>query len=75
MNACPAPPFELSDVLTCSPIGQLRRLSVRETDTEVVITGRVSSYYLKQMAQEALRAAAGHRAIRNAVEVCASECE
>src|SRR5438045_2701002 len=32
----------------------LRRLAVEETDTSVVITGRVSSYYLKQMAQEAI---------------------
>jgi hypothetical protein len=34
----------------------LRRLLVEETDDTIVITGHVSSYYLKQMAQEAVMA-------------------
>ena len=37
-----------------SPIPPLRKLSVEETDTTLVICGSVSSYYLKQLAQEAL---------------------
>lgn len=69
MNSC----LELTDVLTSSPLGQLRRLVVTENDTEVVITGQVSSYYLKQMAQEAIRTAVGARALVNHVEVCSGE--
>ena len=35
-----------------SPIPSLRQLHVEETETEVVISGCVGSYYLKQLAQE-----------------------
>ena len=37
---------------------------------EVVITGRVPSFYFKQLAQEAIRPALGRRRLRNRVEVC-----
>ena len=47
----------------------LRRLSVEENDTSVVITGRVSSYYLKQMAQEAIMPIRGAREVLNQVLV------
>ena len=47
----------------------LRRLFVEETDSTVVITGRVSSYYLKQMAQEAVLALGGDRTVINRVLV------
>lgn len=70
MNACPVLAPEPAEVLTASPLPQLRALVVTATDREVVITGRVSSYYLKQLAQEALRAALGDRTLRNQVEVC-----
>lgn len=69
MNACdtllPGP----AEVLTSSPLPQLRRLMVTATDHEVVITGRVTSYYMKQLAQEAVRAAIGTRRLLNQVEV------
>ena len=48
---------------------ELRRLVVRETDDEVQVTGQVSSFYLKQLAQEAVRSAANGRPIVNRVEV------
>src|SRR5262245_19730503 len=35
-----------------SALPALRKLAVEETDAEVFITGSVSSYYLKQLAQE-----------------------
>jgi osmotically-inducible protein OsmY len=48
---------------------ELRRLEVRETDEEVQVSGQVSSFYLKQLAQEAVRPAAKGRPIVNRVEV------
>jgi hypothetical protein len=69
MNACPSPSTEPSEVLTASPLPQLRRLVVTTTDDEVVITGRVSSYYMKQLAQETIRGALGDRRLLNQVEV------
>jgi osmotically-inducible protein OsmY len=55
--------------LSASPLPELRRLVVETTETEVVISGRVSSYYLKQLAQEAVRIAVGHRRLLNRVTV------
>ena len=60
---------EPAEVLTASPLPHLRRLVVTVNEAEVVITGRVPSYYLKQLAQEALRPAIGHRRLLNRVEV------
>ena len=70
MNTCPVLTPEPAEAMTSSPLGQLRRLSVTADDTQVVITGRVSSYYLKQMAQETVRPVLGHRTLLNRVEVC-----
>jgi hypothetical protein len=64
-----APP-EPAEVLTSSPLPQLRRLIVTVSEGEVVITGRVPSFYLKQLAQEAIRPALGRRRLLNRVEVC-----
>ena len=59
----------ISAMLRQSPLPDLRRLDVEETEFEVVITGVVSSYYLKQLAQEAIRTAVGQRSLRNRVLV------
>ena len=69
MDTCTQHAIEPSVVLTTSPLPQLRRLVVTANDSEVVITGRVSSYYMKQLAQEALRPALGARRLFNRVEV------
>lgn len=69
MNACPSLATEPADILITSPLPQLRRLVVTATDDEVVITGRVSSYYMKQLAQETLRSMVGDRRLLNNVEV------
>ncbi len=69
MNTCPVLSPEPADALTSSPLGQLRRLVVVADDTQVVITGQVSSYYLKQMAQETVRSVLGDRTLLNRVEV------
>ena len=69
MTTCPVLSPEPADALTSSPLGQLRRLVVTVDSTQVVITGRVSSYYLKQMAQETVRPVLGARTLLNHVEV------
>jgi len=47
----------------------LRSLCVEETDTEVVISGCVSTYYLKQLAQETILPFLGERELLNQVMV------
>lgn len=52
-----------------SPLPALRKLVIEETDEEVVICGFVNSYYLKQLAQEALMPYLDGRALHNRVAV------
>ena len=61
---------EPGNILTTSPLPHLRRLCVTVNEAEVVITGRVPSFYLKQLAQETIRPSIGPRRILNRVEVC-----
>lgn len=58
-----------SQALGRSTIPALRRLSLEETEAVVVINGRVSSYYLKQLAQEAIMPVLNGRELRNRVAV------
>ena len=60
---------EPTEVLTSSPLPQLRRLVVTVSEGEVVITGRVPSYYFKQLAQEAIRPSLGRRRLLPALPV------
>jgi hypothetical protein len=55
-----------------SPIDALRGLHIEETDDEVVITGSVPTYYLKQLAQEAILPVLGRRELFNRVTVVRS---
>ena len=67
-----SPPLELSRAalaLRQSPIPALRRLALEESETAVVIQGNVPSYYLKQLAQEAVMPALAGRALLNRVQV------
>jgi hypothetical protein len=52
-----------------SPIPALRKLQVEESDLEIVISGSVSSYYLKQLAQETIMPLLGQRELLNRVKV------
>jgi osmotically-inducible protein OsmY len=52
-----------------SPIPALRQLDVEETDGAVVLTGTVGSFYLKQLAQEAILPLLGQRGLVNRVHV------
>jgi hypothetical protein len=58
-----------SRALQRSPIPALRNLSLEETDDTVTIRGVVSTYYLKQMAQETVMPALGGRELHNRVSV------
>jgi hypothetical protein len=69
MHADPVLTPEPAGVLNLSPLAQLRRLCVTVNDDEVVITGRVTSYYLKSLAQESVRPTIGERRLLNLVEV------
>jgi hypothetical protein len=51
----------------CHPA--LRSLRVQETEEEIIISGRVASYYLKQLAQETLMQGRGFRELINRVTV------
>jgi len=55
--------------LLTSPIPALRRLLIEETDEEVVLSGSVPSYYLKQLAQETVMPAVGSRRLQNRISV------
>jgi hypothetical protein len=58
-----------SQALRASALPALRRLSLQETEAVVVINGRVSSYYLKQLAQEAIMPTLDGRELQNQVAV------
>lgn len=47
----------------------LRKLKVDETDQEIVLSGKVSSYYHKQLAQEAVMPFLEGRILVNQVQV------
>jgi hypothetical protein len=59
----------IDSILRDNAFSALRQLEVMESDDEVVITGIVPSYYLKQMAQESVRPALGGRRLQNRVRV------
>jgi len=52
-----------------SPIPALRRLRIEESESAVVIAGEVTSYYLKQLAQETIMPFLGSRELQNRVGV------
>jgi len=58
-----------ASVLRESPIPALRKLSIEETEAIVLINGKVPSYYLKQMAQEAIMPLLDGRVLVNRVLV------
>jgi len=55
--------------LSHSPFVALRGLFVEQTGNSLIISGRVDSYYKKQLAQEAIRAVCHGVELRNAVAV------
>ena len=61
--ACP------QSALAASPQPELRRLGVTVSEAEVFISGRVSCYYLKSLAQETVKRTADGKRVVNRVEV------
>lgn len=58
-----------SSALATSPIHNLRRLKVEARDNQLRIHGLVTSYYHKQMAQEAVLAVADGMQVVNTIAV------
>jgi osmotically-inducible protein OsmY len=56
-----------SAALAASPVHELRELRVEPRNGSLLISGRVSSFYHKQLAQEAVRAVCREVEIVNAV--------
>jgi hypothetical protein len=57
------------DVLARHPDFRAAELACEVIGTDLVISGRVKSWYQKQVAQETIRPFAGGRTIRNELEV------
>jgi hypothetical protein len=62
-------PTPATTALRQSPIPALRRLLVEETEEAVTLRGEVTSYYLKQLAQETIMSVLGSRELTNLVKV------
>lgn len=63
------PRLRAEQALRQSSIPALRKLQVEETATEVILSGCVSSYYLKQMAQETVMSVLGGLVLLNQITV------
>jgi len=55
--------------LNNSPVFDLRELNVEEVGDTLLISGRVTSFYHKQLAQEAVRSVVGPSSLMNEVHV------
>ena len=55
--------------LDASPLSQIRRLQVDSSPQGLVISGRVDSFYMKQVAQEAIREIARNCNLSNEIVV------
>ena len=65
----PTPAYHHTGDLADPLATDFRRLGVEESDTIVVLTGTVSRYYLKQLAQETVMPLLAGRKLLNRVEV------
>lgn len=59
----------IQHLLVESPIADLRRVQVEQLGDQLVLHGRVRTFYAKQMAQETVRRAATDLRIVNSVSV------
>lgn len=59
-------------LLSASPVSAIRGLQVEQREGALLISGKVDSFYLKQLAQETLREAVGDLLLRNEILVDSS---
>ncbi len=64
---------EARSALLDSPIFALRELAVEQTGQQLLLSGTVSSFYHKQVAQEVVRGFANGMQVVNHVEVAARD--
>jgi len=57
------------EALQASPIFALREVRVEQTGESLLLSGRVSSFYHKQLAQEVVRAVANGVEVVNTIDV------
>lgn len=57
------------DALAKTGAAELRAIRVRVEGSKILLSGRVSTYYLKQLAQEAMRRLTGAMQICNSISV------
>ncbi|MEM9588301.1 MAG: BON domain-containing protein [Planctomycetota bacterium] len=58
-----------TEILANSAVTELRYLRVDEKEDQLLLSGRVNSFYHKQLAQEAVLPVAGGRRVVNQVDV------
>lgn len=54
-------------------VSDLRFLRIDENEDQLHVSGRVRSFYHKQLAQEAIRPVANGRQVVNSIDVCRGE--
>ncbi len=61
--------YEAQTALRTSPIYDLRKLQVEQVDEMLLISGKVGSFYHKQLAQEVVRLVSGDYRVVNQINV------
>lgn len=61
--------MRVEGLLRQSPHSEVRKLRVSIQDNHIILTGRVRSFYMKQMAQEALRGHTNGHEVVNEISV------
>jgi hypothetical protein len=69
LSSLRTPCVRAADAIQHSPIPVLRYLSIQESASELVIMGRLPSYYYKQLAQETVLPFLNGRTLVNQVVV------
>jgi hypothetical protein len=69
MTTATIPTRSAAELLRDCSLPFLRHLNVTETAEEVVLSGRVGTYYYKQLAQEAVMPTLGDRRLLNQIVV------
>jgi len=72
MPISPLAQIRADQALRQCPIPALRRLHIEESECEIVLSGSVASYYLKQLAQETIMPVLGALQLKNRVLVVRS---